>query len=104
MFEKHQKHQDAWNRFLSVRQLAIVIIAAGGLIGWTSAAAAEEGSGPGARIALSFMPISATTSNRLASSTDLRPDSGRPGSTLPGGNPITIVSPPAISPGLRNLM
>src|SRR5271166_5835557 len=62
-----------------------------------------EGLGPGAKIVIPFMSISATRFIPLTSAGDFKPPSGRFGKSLPGGSAITKVLPPPISPMLRNL-
>jgi hypothetical protein len=61
-----------------------------------------EGFGPGAKIAIPFMSISATILIPLTDSADFNPTAGSSGKSLPGGNAIEVVFPPPISPSDRN--
>src|SRR5271166_3542270 len=53
-----------------------------------------EGFGPGAKIVIPIMSISATTFIPLTSAADINPATGSLGKSLPGGNAIAIVLPP----------
>src|ERR1017187_3053584 len=62
-----------------------------------------EGFGPGAKSTIPDVSITAATFKPLVSVTDVNPDDGSVGNSLPGGKPTTIVFPPPISPTSRSL-